>query len=121
MASATSVERSLGSTSDKPDARRGARPTMNARLKIDLPTADSTALLSDVSAATLPSPHRVLYIVSAFPCWSETFIVREIRTLIEDGVDVRILSLKHSPEGLVQTDAAALLSRLKTPQNARTA
>ncbi len=57
-----------------------------------------------------------MYVVSAFTCWSETFIVREISTLIEDGVDVRILSLKHSPEGLVQTDAAALLGRLKTPQ-----
>lgn len=89
---------------------------MNARLKIDLPAAESPATLSHASSAALPSPRRVLYVVSAFPCWSETFIVREINTLIEDGVDVRILSLKHSPEGLVQTDAAALLGRLKAPQ-----
>lgn len=59
---------------------------------------------------------RVLYVVSLFPCWSETFIVREIRTLIEDGVDVRILSLKRPSERLVQADAAALLDRVHHPQ-----
>ncbi len=59
---------------------------------------------------------RVLYVVSLFPCWSETFIVREIRTLIEDGVDVRILSLKRPSERLVQADAATLLDRVHHPQ-----
>ena len=62
------------------------------------------------------SPQRVLYVVSRFPCWSETFIVREIRALIEDGVDVRILSLKRPSEALIQTDAATLLDRVRIPQ-----
>lgn len=58
---------------------------------------------------------RVLYVVSLFPCWSETFIVREIRTLLADGVDVRIISLKPPSETLVQADAKALLERVSYP------
>ena len=58
---------------------------------------------------------RVLYVVSLFPCWSETFIVREIHELIRRGVDVRILSLRHPSEELVQTDAKALLGRVIYP------
>jgi colanic acid/amylovoran biosynthesis glycosyltransferase len=58
---------------------------------------------------------RILYVVSLFPCWSETFIVREIDELVRRGVDVRILSLRHPSEKLVQTDAQALLGRVSYP------
>ncbi|HET9651255.1 MAG TPA: glycosyltransferase [Usitatibacter sp.] len=58
---------------------------------------------------------RVLYVVSLFPCWSETFIVREIAELVRAGVQVRILSLRHPSESLVQSDAAALLGRVVYP------
>ncbi len=65
---------------------------------------------------------RVVYFVSLFPCWSETFIVREIQELIKLGVDVRIVSLKHPLEKLVQSDANALLDRvIYPPSNARCA
>ncbi|UXI66338.1 glycosyltransferase family 4 protein [Tahibacter amnicola] len=60
-------------------------------------------------------PQRVLYIVSLFPCWSETFIVREIEQLLAHGVDVRILSLKRPSETLVQARAAALMDRVVGP------
>jgi glycosyltransferase involved in cell wall biosynthesis len=58
---------------------------------------------------------RILYIVSLFPCWSETFIVREIMGMLRLGIDVRIVSLKHPAEKLVQSDAAALLDRVSYP------
>lgn len=58
---------------------------------------------------------RVVYIVSLFPCWSETFIVREISALIANGVDVRIISLKPASETMVQADAHALLARVHHP------
>jgi glycosyltransferase involved in cell wall biosynthesis len=58
---------------------------------------------------------RLLYIVSLFPCWSETFIVREITNLIAAGADVQILSLKAPHEKLVQTDAEKLLPRVRHP------
>jgi len=61
------------------------------------------------------SMQRVLYVVSLFPCWSETFIVREIHELISKGLDVRILSLRHPSESLVQTDAQALMGRVIYP------
>lgn len=60
-------------------------------------------------------PMRVTYFTSLFPCWSETFIVREIDELIRLGVDVRIVSLKHPVEKLVQSDAQALLGRVLYP------
>lgn len=66
-------------------------------------------------ATGLP-PQRVLYVVSLFPCWSETFIVREIGALIEEGVDVRILSLKRPSQALIHADAAVLLDRVRQPQ-----
>lgn len=58
---------------------------------------------------------KVLYFTSLFPCWSETFIVREIDELIRLGVDVRIVSLKRPVEKMVQSDAAALLDRVVYP------
>lgn len=68
-----------------------------------------------------PVPQRVLYVVSLFPCWSETFIVREINTLIALGVDVRIVSLKRPSEKMVQPDAEQLLDRVWHPQSPLTA
>lgn len=59
---------------------------------------------------------KVLYVVSLFPCWSETFIVREIHGMLDCGADVRILSLRAPSEELVQTDAAALLGRVIYPE-----
>lgn len=61
---------------------------------------------------------RVLYFVSLFPAWSETFIVREVHELLRLGVDVRIVSLKHPVQKMVQSDAQALLDRVVYPQGA---
>ena len=61
------------------------------------------------------APRRIVYVVSLFPCWSETFIVREIASLIAAGVDVLIVSLKPPSETMVQPDAAALLPRVLHP------
>lgn len=58
---------------------------------------------------------RVLYVVSQFPTFSETFIAREIRELVRLGVDVRIVSLKRAPDAPVQSVAAALLDRVIYP------
>jgi glycosyltransferase, family 1 len=57
----------------------------------------------------------VLYLVSLFPCWSETFIVREIHALMRQGVEVRIISLKPHSEPMVQPDAEILLDRVIYP------
>lgn len=94
---------------------------IDARTEADSPDAESTTPGGTRPRALSSPPHRVLYVVSAFPCWSETFIVREISALIADGVDVRILSLKRPPDGPVQTDAAVLLDRVRAPQRHATA
>ena len=65
--------------------------------------------------APTPTLQRVVYIVSLFPSLSETFIVREIHSLVERGVDVRVISLKKPGTGLLQTDAASLLDRARHP------
>lgn len=59
--------------------------------------------------------NRVTYIVSMFPCWSETFICREIQELIRRGIGVQIISLRKCNESLIQTDAAHLLNRVIYP------
>lgn len=64
---------------------------------------------------------RAIYVVSQFPCLSETFIVREINTLIEQGVDVRILSLKPDCGDSLPSGSAALLDRARHPQPIRRA
>lgn len=69
------------------------------------------------TSSTMAPPQRVLYVVSLFPCWSETFIVREIEQLIARGVDIRILSLKPPSETLVQARAKALMGRVIGPRS----
>ncbi|MBO9661988.1 glycosyltransferase [Dokdonella sp.] len=71
--------------------------------------------MSAATRAPTAEPLRVLYVVSLFPCWSETFIAREIATLVAAGVDVRILSLKPPSEKLVQPEAVPLLERVQHP------
>ena len=62
---------------------------------------------------------RVVYYVSLFPCWSETFIAREIASLLDQGLDVRIVSLKPPSEALVQSDARRMLDRVVYPPRGR--
>ncbi len=52
----------------------------------------------------------VAYIVSNFPCYSETFILSELVQLKRMGVEVIIFSLRGPREKLVQEDAKPLLS-----------
>ncbi len=61
--------------------------------------------------------NQVLYIVSLFPCWSETFIVRELHALRQAELNFQIASLKHHHEPLVHPFAEALLDRVIYPSN----
>lgn len=63
--------------------------------------------------------NKVLYVVSMFPCWSETFIVREIHALVKRGVEVRVVSLRRCRETLIQTDAGELMDRVLYPNSWR--
>ena len=82
---------------------------------IDASPLPSAHAVEELRADAGTSLRRVVYIVSLFPSWSETFIVREVATLVENGVDVRIISLKRPSQDLVQSDAAALLGRVRHP------
>lgn len=63
-------------------------------------------------------PLRILYVVSLFPCWSETFIVREMHALRGRGAELAILSLKPASEAIVQDRAAVLLGHTAHPRGA---
>ncbi len=65
---------------------------------------------SSVPAAARP---RVPYMVSMFPCWSETFIAEEIHHLREQGFDVPIFSLRPANEPDVHTLAQQLLPQVR--------
>lgn len=54
---------------------------------------------------------RIAYFVSLFPCWSETFILREIHALRKAGHEITVFSLKDVREEFVQKDAEELLER----------
>jgi glycosyltransferase involved in cell wall biosynthesis len=82
----------------------------------DEPAGTAAGGPAAVAGAARGAPRRILYVVSLFPCWSETFIVREIETLVAAGVDVRILSLKAPCEAMVHPDAERLLPRVRHPQ-----
>lgn len=75
---------------------------------------DEGTVRSDRAASTT-TPRRVLYVLSQFPSLSETFIVREMRALMDSGVDVRILSLKLASDRIVQPQAAAMSDRVWYP------
>ena len=53
----------------------------------------------------------VAYIVSNFPCYSETFVLSELVQLGREGVDVLIFSLRGVREKQIQDEARPLLSR----------
>ncbi len=59
--------------------------------------------------------NKVVYVVSLFPCWSETFIVREIQSLIDSGHEVDIVSLKAATESLVHEEAEQLSRSVNYP------
>ena len=54
-------------------------------------------------------PHRVGLIFSQFPCYDETFLLRETNALIKKGVDVTIFSIKPCRDQIVHCDAKPLL------------
>lgn len=62
-----------------------------------------------------PRSLHVAYIVSLFPCWSETFIAEEIHQLVSQGADIDILSLKPTTEEQVHDLSRALLERVRYP------
>jgi len=80
-----------------------------------MPHSDDGVRLDGGEVPSAPQPQRVLYVLSQFPSLSETFIAREIRALIDRGVDVRILSLKVPGEQIVQPQAAAMVDRVLYP------
>lgn len=61
--------------------------------------------------------NQVLYVVSLFPCWSETFIVRELHALRQADLRFEIASLKRHHEPLVHPFAEALRDRVIYPSS----
>jgi glycosyltransferase involved in cell wall biosynthesis len=61
--------------------------------------------------ATSPTPRRIAYVLSLFPCYDETFILREIKALAARGVDLRIFSLRRREDPLVHEDARPFVTR----------
>lgn len=54
---------------------------------------------------------KTAYFLSMFPCWSETFILREMLELRRRGVELTVFSLKRCSEKLVQPEAAGLVEQ----------
>jgi colanic acid/amylovoran biosynthesis glycosyltransferase len=52
-----------------------------------------------------PAVRRIAYILSFFPCYDETFILREMKGLVERGIPLRIFSLRRKRHPVIQEDA----------------
>ena len=68
-----------------------------------------------MNESTAAAPLRILYVVSLFPCLSETFIVREMHALLGHGAELAIVSLKQPSEKIEQERTAELLGRTNHP------
>ncbi len=58
---------------------------------------------------------RIAYIVSMFPCWSETFILNELINHQSAGVKLSIYSLKNLNEKMVHSDAIPFIPKTIYP------
>jgi len=57
-----------------------------------------------------PERRRIGYLLSLFPCYDETFILREIKGLSERGVTPTIFSLRRRRDPVIQEDARPLMA-----------
>lgn len=70
----------------------------------------------DQTCPSTVSRIKVAYIVQRFPLASETFIVREMNALVAcEGVDVTLMSLLPSKEGVVHEASGSWLRSLRRP------
>lgn len=58
------------------------------------------------------APLRIAYVVRAFPCRSEGFILREMAALVDRGVDLRIFALHAEADAPLSPQAQELLPRV---------
>ena len=56
---------------------------------------------------------KVVYIISQFPAYDETFVTRELKALVDLGVNLTIFSLKPCRDRVIHEDAKTLLIRTK--------
>ncbi|MEI6825843.1 MAG: glycosyltransferase [Desulfuromonadales bacterium] len=54
---------------------------------------------------------KVTYVVSMFPCWSETFILNELVNHEKAGVDLSIFSIKNCSETMVHDEAVPFINK----------
>jgi glycosyltransferase involved in cell wall biosynthesis len=56
---------------------------------------------------------KVAIVISEFPCSDEVFILRELRSLAQGGLDLEIRSLRRPAEAALHVDAALLAGRAR--------
>ena len=66
--------------------------------------------MSDSLATDTPSPARVGYVIKMFPRLSETFILNEILELEQQGLGLRIFSLKRPVDSVFHSQTKAVRS-----------
>ncbi len=79
-------------------------------MRISIPTEPVPGVASEARDLASVRP-RIAYLVSLFPCWSETFIAEEIHELVNEGFDITIISLRPPSEPYVHELSRDLVSR----------
>ncbi|MFH0911426.1 MAG: glycosyltransferase [Planctomycetota bacterium] len=113
------LSRAIERLMDHPEERRRMGRAGRARAERDF----SVSLMVEKTAAALaetvalgvpaePPPGHVAHVVSQFPCYDETFILREIAAVERRGLATTIFSLKPCRDAIVHPEAEALRPRL---------
>jgi len=69
--------------------------------------------IPEMSSAENNGALRIAFLVSRFPSFTQTFILREILGLREIGISASIYSLKNPPKGPSHEDAKALVAQTR--------
>jgi len=70
-------------------------------------------LLDTVSQPQYTEPRKFAFIISQFPAYDETFVTRELKTLVDLGVNLTIFSLKPCRDKVIHSDARKLINRTR--------
>ena len=85
---------------------QAARRSVEERFSLETMVRGYLELYQELTAIA-----RVGYVVSLFPCWSETFVLNEIIELEKRGLHVSIFSIRRDIEELIHDEALPLMRK----------
>lgn len=96
---------------------QNARKLVEERFSLQQMVNNYSALYSELLKNKGIGANKIGYVVSLFPCWSETFILNEIIELNKRGIEVTIFSIRKDLEEFIQENSRPFLKQTKYPHS----